>query len=662
MTQLSRRSGIAVLVRSLAAAMILGSAASAQTAGGLWVGPIDSFLITAPDREFGHISLLLNTSIGPRLLAWYYEGGGASATTKAYLFHGTNLVPIFEVAQSLPSNVFCSAHTFRADGSLVVSGGLVPPPSGSCCFAIGSTTCSNNHVYVFDPISLAWSAPSLQGMAHSRFYASQVPVTSPGVVEVPGDPLVIGGTADEACDTATGPPLPGPLAQFDGKYVGGYEVYRQSTGTWSLQGPAAGYVEADPAYPFWPSYPSYLPPYFRWYPRTHLFAKYDPLDPLEPEIVFVAGDTAITRVYAWPFYAGAAAEPKRQTENYLKGSHKIDVVNSLVTTVGQHFLAPPVPPGPADCSTLLPLNGYYASSVLMHTRTGPGGSLVRNRVLQFGGSHGRWSNTAAEPGSVAIRQVMEWNDAVGIWVPKAPLAEARVFQNAVLLPDGKILIVGGYTNDNQNWEVFSAPAPTLAQSYEIYDPAAGPGHCGTTNWGLIPPTLDRPRGYHAIAILMPNGTVLVGGGEEPFGSESPRSRDSCEIFFPNYCLGPRPAIGFPTPNLEPNVTIPAATGYGAYLGSPASPPFVLPVSGVTGDPSTFRVALMRPGSVTHHFDFEQRYVDLQILSATQSNVDDGNWTLTIAPPDDPTLAPPGYYMLFFVDDGIPSASVTVHVP
>jgi len=76
----------------------------------------------------------------------------------------------------------------------------------------------------------------------------------------------------------------------------------------------------------------------------------------------------------------------------------------------------------------------------------------------------------------------------------------------------------------------------------------------------------------------------------------------------------------------------------------------------------FRVALIRPGSVTHHFDFEQRYIDLEITSAIPNPAqDDGTWTLTVKGPDDPTLAPPGYYMLFFVSNSIPSISITVHV-
>ena len=84
--------------------------------------------------------------------------------------------------------------------------------------------------------------------------------------------------------------------------------------------------------------------------------------------------------------------------------------------------------------------------------------------------------------------------------------------------------------------------------------------------------------------------------------------------------------------------------------------------------STFRMILIRPGSVTHHFDFEQRYVELSNTSITSAP--NGAWTLTCSPPATFQEAPPGYYMLFVVEqrpeaNGIvywaPSVSQTVLV-
>ena len=69
--------------------------------------------------------------------------------------------------------------------------------------------------------------------------------------------------------------------------------------------------------------------------------------------------------------------------------------------------------------------------------------------------------------------------------------------------------------------------------------------------------------------------------------------------------------------------------------------------------------------MTHHFDNEQRYIELQPLSAVPQG---SQWLITVASPANATLAPEGYYMLWVVDNKagsgcwIPSRSVTVHVP
>jgi hypothetical protein len=56
------------------------------------------------------------------------------------------------------------------------------------------------------------------------------------------------------------------------------------------------------------------------------------------------------------------------------------------------------------------------------------------------------------------------------------------------------------------------------------------------------------------------------------------------------------------------------------------------------------VAIMRPGVVTHHTDTEQRYIELEFTTA-------GNdLTVTMVPVAEATIAPPGFYMVWIVDD------------
>jgi hypothetical protein len=76
------------------------------------------------------------------------------------------------------------------------------------------------------------------------------------------------------------------------------------------------------------------------------------------------------------------------------------------------------------------------------------------------------------------------------------MAFARAEHTATLLPDGRVLVVGGF------YDVAHRPSMTLPYA-EIYDPGSG-------NWSPTGPMLLK-RAYHT-ATLLPNGTVLVTGG------------------------------------------------------------------------------------------------------------------------------------------------------
>ena len=88
-----------------------------------------------------------------------------------------------------------------------------------------------------------------------------------------------------------------------------------------------------------------------------------------------------------------------------------------------------------------------------------------------------------------------------------PLSGARAGHTATLLPNGKVLVVGGYNGTDR-----------LASS-ELYDPATG-------TWNATGPLTTRRTGH--TATLLPNGLVLVaGGGVGGIGTAS------CELYDPS---------------------------------------------------------------------------------------------------------------------------------
>jgi hypothetical protein len=90
--------------------------------------------------------------------------------------------------------------------------------------------------------------------------------------------------------------------------------------------------------------------------------------------------------------------------------------------------------------------------------------------------------------------------AIALLTDTSPLTTARFLHTSTLLPNGKVLIVGGYYNNDG----------TLP-SAELHDPA-------TSTW-MVTGALTSSRGHHR-ATLLPNGKVLVAGGNNTNGSVS----------------------------------------------------------------------------------------------------------------------------------------------
>jgi hypothetical protein len=200
------------------------------------------------------------------------------------------------------------------------------------------------------------------------------------------------------------------------------------------------------------------------------------------------------------------------------------------------------------------------------------------------------------------------------WTLTAPMTHPRVMPDAVLLPDGTVFVCNGSDqgqSDNSAAPVYEA---------EIYDPK-------TDTWKLVANALVA-RLYHATAILLPDGRVLTAGtdgswNQPPYNVGELR----IELFSPPYLFaGPRPTLAQSPGGVQYDQTFPVSTPDAS---------------------SVDEVVIVRCGSVTHSFNFNQRLVELTIVSRTASSV-------TVKAPPDGYVAPPGIYLLFLLRQGVPS--------
>lgn len=199
----------------------------------------------------------------------------------------------------------------------------------------------------------------------------------------------------------------------------------------------------------------------------------------------------------------------------------------------------------------------------------------------------------------------------------------RIFHNAVVLPDGKVFVVGG--------QAIGSPFVDSNVEFtpEMWDPQ-------TNQFTQLVPN-STPRVYHSFALLLQDATVISGGGGL-CGTCSTNHYDA-QIYTPQYLL-----------NSD---------------GSPAARPSITSVSSnnvVPGDTVTVgtntavaSMSLVRYGSSTHTVNTDQRRIALTITS-----VGTNSYRFTI--PGDYGIALPGYWMLFAMDaNGRPSVASTIKI-
>lgn len=228
------------------------------------------------------------------------------------------------------------------------------------------------------------------------------------------------------------------------------------------------------------------------------------------------------------------------------------------------------------------------------------------------------------------------------WVMETmPLA--RVMGDMLVLPNGDVLIINGASAGVAGWEYGRDPVmnPVL---YKPYKPT------GSRFEVMNPSTI--PRMYHSSTVLLRDGRVLVGGSNPHsyynFTGVLYPTELRLEAFLPGY-------LNSEFSNLRPNIEAPI---YGSKIGYGQNMSVRFSVAG-TLDPEMVSVTMLAPPFNTHSFSMNQRL--LVLGGGKVENVKKATFVVSATTPASEVLAPPGYYIIFVVHQGIPSEGIWVQI-
>ncbi len=245
--------------------------------------------------------------------------------------------------------------------------------------------------------------------------------------------------------------------------------------------------------------------------------------------------------------------------------------------------------------------GWSSSSVMFRS----------GRILQFGGN-----------GNGAI--VIDVRSGTPVLTPTQSMSSQRQWVVGTLLPNGDVLATSGSRIANELVDVNN--------SAEIWNPQTGQWRVGAS--GAV------PRLYHSNALLLPDASVLVvGGGASAPLNPLPLTNRNAELYYPPYLFAPDGRRA-PRPQID---SAPSAIDIGRT--------FALDVPLAE---NVARVTLVKTGSATHSFNQDQRFLELTFVAAGSR--------LNVQAPTRASEAPPGYYMLFVIDQaGVPSVAEIVSI-
>jgi hypothetical protein len=270
------------------------------------------------------------------------------------------------------------------------------------------------------------------------------------------------------------------------------------------------------------------------------------------------------------------------------------------------------------------INRVYGSSVLFD----------EGKVLEVGGSNPQDPTielrAATNTAKVIDLRTGQVNDT-------GSMHFARRNLNTTVLPDQTVLVTGGNTVGNGNDGDFVGSANQRFQKEsELWDANTG------TFRVLASESIGRP--YHSVALLLPDARVFSAGGYDsvPFPNTDanyhPKYKNA-QIFTPPYLFGADGQLAARPEILE----APSKLGYDQAFSLRVNKPEAIS-----------KACLIRLGSVTHAFNFGQRFVKLEVQNVAGK--------LEMRSPKNVNLAPPGFYYLFVNNqNGVPSIAKTVRL-
>jgi galactose oxidase len=218
----------------------------------------------------------------------------------------------------------------------------------------------------------------------------------------------------------------------------------------------------------------------------------------------------------------------------------------------------------------------------------------------------------------------------------ADMVYPRGFSNAVVLPDGTVLVTGGQPRSL----VFTDTDGILYA--ELFNPA-------TKSWKTLAPEAV-PRNYHSVSVLLADGRIFSGGGGLCYLAKVGASSANCnklvdhadgQIFSPPYLFN---ADG----SAAARPTISAISTASVKVGGKLR--ITMSVSA-----TDYKFVLIRIGSVTHSVNSDQRRVPLTNVTGS------GSTYMATLPNDSGVLIPGTYYLFAMRSSGAPSVALTVTV-